>query len=97
VGFNIDRLRMKGDQLNVETQIQAFKTTELQRFQPAIPGCDMTTNYFTTKRLPKEVFAQYEGGKEEAMKKRRERRDADPKRQAKKREAKLEEVRPRAS
>ena len=90
IGFNVDRLRMKGDQLNVEAQIQNFKSTELTRFQPAIPGCDLCTNYFTVKQLPPVLFEQYEGGKAEGMKLRRARRDADPKRQARKREEKLE-------
>ena len=93
VGFLADKLRMRGDQLNVEAPLQNFREWELSRFQPLIPGMDVLVKTFKVKELPKVCFEGiYEGGKDEAMKKRRQMRDADPHRQEKKRLARLEEL-----
>ena len=79
IGFKLDRLRMRGQKLDLERQVQNFKDKELRRFQPAIEGCDVLTNYFTCKQLPPVVFDEfYAGGKKEAMEKRAKLRADDP-------------------
>jgi hypothetical protein len=91
VGFQIDRHRMRGDQLNVELPLQSFRQ-ELSRFHPLVPGMDVLVKNFRVKELPKFCFESYKGGKEEAMKKRRQMRNDDPERQEKRRLARLEEL-----
>ena len=93
IGFQVDRYRMRGDQLNVEIPLQNFRDWDLSRFQPLLPGMDILVKHFKVKELPKICFeGMYEGGKDEAMKKRRRLRDADPVRQEKKKLARLEEL-----
>ena len=90
VGFQVDRLRMRGNQLNIEQQLQNFRQSELTRFQPLINGMDLLVKSFRVKELPLICFSGvYEGGKIEGMKKRRMIRNSDPKRQEAKRIAKL--------
>mmetsp|Transcript_17743 Transcript_17743/g.21691 ORF Transcript_17743/g.21691 Transcript_17743/m.21691 type:complete len:850 (-) Transcript_17743:183-2732(-) len=90
VGFHVDRLRMRGDQLNIEQQLQNFREWELTRFQPLVDGMDILVKCFRVKELPLICFhGIYEGGKLEGMKKRRKIHDADPKRIEAKRRAKL--------
>ena len=92
VGFKIDTLRMRGNQLNIELQMSHFREWELSRFQPLVPGMDILVKTFECKSLPKICFGMYadEDGKEVAMKRRRLLRDSDPKRQERKRIRKLE-------
>lgn len=93
VGFEVDRLRMRGNQLNLEMALQNFREWELGRFQPLIPGMDILCKTFGVKELPKICFEGiYEDGKPEAMKKRRRIRDADPERQERKRQQRYEEL-----
>lgn len=93
VGFNVDVLRMRGNQLDIERQLQNFQKFELSKFNPLVNGMDVLVKNFKVKELPLICFDDvYEGGKLEAMKKRREFRDADPRRQQKKRNARLEEL-----
>jgi poly(A) polymerase len=92
VGFKVDTLRMRGNQLNIELQMSHFREWELSRFQPLVPGMDIVVKTFECKNLPRVCFEIYgeENGKEIAMKRRRMLRDADPKRQERKRLRKLE-------
>mmetsp|Transcript_20301 Transcript_20301/g.29897 ORF Transcript_20301/g.29897 Transcript_20301/m.29897 type:complete len:836 (+) Transcript_20301:53-2560(+) len=92
VGFHVDKLRMRGNQLDIERQMQNFSQWELSRFQPLIPGMDVLVKNFKVKELPLICFEIYDGGKFEAMKKRRKIRDADPRRQQAKKNARLEEL-----
>jgi hypothetical protein len=93
IGFQVDPLRMRGKQLNVEQPLQNFREWELSRFQPLVTGMDILVKSFTVKLLPKICYeGMYAGGKMEAMQKRRRMRDADPDRQEKKRQKKLEEL-----
>jgi poly(A) polymerase len=92
VGFHVDKLRMRGNQLDIERQMQNFSQWELSRFQPLIPGMDVLVKNFKVKELPLICFEIYEGGKFEAMRKRRKMRDADPRRQQAKKNARLEEL-----
>ncbi|CAB9502208.1 Nuclear poly(A) polymerase [Seminavis robusta] len=93
IGFAVDKLRMRGDQLNVEQQLHNFREWELSRFRDIVPGMDVCAKTFRVKELPQVCFdGIYEGGKAEAMKKRRDRLEADPKRQEKKRLARLAEL-----
>lgn len=41
VGFQIDKLRMRGRELNVELPLQNFREWELARFQPLVTGMDI--------------------------------------------------------
>mmetsp|Transcript_57478 Transcript_57478/g.171484 ORF Transcript_57478/g.171484 Transcript_57478/m.171484 type:complete len:875 (-) Transcript_57478:148-2772(-) len=95
VGFRVDRYRMRGDQLNVEQQMQKFRQFELSRFEPLIPGMDIYVRCFGVKSLPLGCFEMYEGGKVGAMKRRRQLRDADPRRQEAKRVARLAQLKAR--
>lgn len=92
VGFKVDTLRMRGNQLNIELQMSHFREWELSRFQPLVPGMDILVKSFECKHLPKICFEIYgeTNGKEIAMKRRRMLRDSDPKRQERKRLRKLE-------
>jgi hypothetical protein len=93
IGFQIDKLRMRGEQLNVEMPLQNFREWDLSRYQPLIPGMDLLVKSFKCTTLPKICFEGiYDGGKFEAMKKRRQIRDTDPIRQEKKRVERLEEL-----
>eukprot|EP00814_Leptocylindrus_danicus_P009987 CAMPEP_0116013052 /NCGR_PEP_ID=MMETSP0321-20121206/5495_1 /TAXON_ID=163516 /ORGANISM="Leptocylindrus danicus var. danicus, Strain B650" /LENGTH=722 /DNA_ID=CAMNT_0003482525 /DNA_START=32 /DNA_END=2201 /DNA_ORIENTATION=- len=86
IGFRIDKLRIRGKELNIEQQIHTFKETDLKRFQPLLPGQDIVVGCYKVKELPRIVFeGTYENGKEEAMKVRRKRMDEDPKRIERKR------------
>mmetsp|Transcript_7392 Transcript_7392/g.15206 ORF Transcript_7392/g.15206 Transcript_7392/m.15206 type:complete len:836 (+) Transcript_7392:35-2542(+) len=93
IGFRVDTLRMRGNQLDIERQLTNFRNFELSRFSPLVPGMDVLPRAFAVKELPKICFEGiYEGGKVAAMKRRRVLIEADPKRQeakAKKRLAKL--------
>jgi hypothetical protein len=91
IGFQVDHLRMRGKQLNVEQPLQNFREWELSRFQPLISGMDVLAKTFPVKLLPQVCFEDiYPGGKAEAMKKRRKMRNEDPERQEKKRQQRLE-------
>ena len=92
VGFQVDKLRMRGSQLNVELQMQHFRDWELSRFSPLVPGMDIMAKTFTCKHLPLICFEIYDGGKQAAMKRRRMLRDLDPKRQERRRANKLAEL-----
>ena len=92
VGFHVDKLRMRGSQLNVELQMSHFREWELSRFQPLVPGMDVLVKSFSCKALPRICFEIYDGGKDAAMKRRRMLMDADPKRQERKRIRKLNEL-----
>jgi hypothetical protein len=84
---------MRGEQLNAEIAMQNFREWELARFQPLIPGMDVLVKTFKVKELPLICFdGMYDGGKTEAMKRRRELRNNDPVRQEKKRVRRLEEL-----
>ena len=92
LGFKVDTMRMRGSQLNVELSMNNFREWELSKFQPLIPGMDLVVKSFHVKELPKEVFESVGTTKVEAMKRRRRIRDADPKRQEKRRLRKLQEL-----
>lgn len=92
VGFQVDKLRMRGSQLNVELQMQHFRDWELSRFSPLVPGMDIMAKTFTCKHLPLICFEIYDGGKQSAMKRRRMLRDMDPKRKARRQANKLAEL-----
>jgi hypothetical protein len=92
VGFQVDKLRMRGTQLNIELQMSHFRDWELSRFQPLVTGMDILVKTFTCKNLPTICFEMYEGGKEGAMKRRRMLRNEDPKRQERRRLRKLAEL-----
>ena len=92
VGFKVDTMRMRGSQLNVELSMNNFREWELSKFQPLIPGMDLVVKSFHVKELPKEVFEAMGTTKLEAMKRRRQLRDADPKRQEQRRLHKLQEL-----
>ena len=95
IGFNVDVLRMRGSQLDIERQMQNFQK-DLSKFQPLVTGMDVLVKNFKVKELPLICFQDiYDGGKLEAMKKRRKIRDADPRRQKAKREKRLEELKAR--
>ncbi|KAL7490112.1 hypothetical protein ACHAW6_015874 [Cyclotella cf. meneghiniana] len=93
IGFRVDTLRMRGNQLDIERQLSNFRNFELSKFYPLVPGMDVLPRTFAVKELPKICFeGMYEGGKIAAMKRRRLLIEADPKRQeakAKKKLAKL--------
>jgi len=92
VGFQVDKLRMRGSQLNVELQMQHFRNWELSRFSPLVPGMDIMAKTFTCKHLPLTCFEMYDGGKQDAMKRRRMLRNIDPKRQERRRAKKLADL-----
>jgi hypothetical protein len=94
IGLLVDRHRMRGDQLNVETPLQNFREYELGRFHAIVPGMDIVFKDFKVKELPTICFADIyaHAGKVEAMKKRRKLRDADPVRLERKKAARLEEL-----
>jgi len=90
IGFRVDTMRMRGNQLDVERQLTNFRNYELSRFHPLIPGMDILPRSFCVKELPSICFDDiYEGGKVAAMKLRRKLIEADPKRQEAKNKKKL--------
>ena len=93
IGFRVDRLRMRGEQLDIERQLSNFRKFELARFHPLVQGMDILPKSFGVKELPTVCFdGTYDGGKVAAMKRRRSLIEADPKRieaKKKKRLAKL--------
>lgn len=95
VGFRVDTLRMRGNQLDVERQLSNFRNYELSRFYPLLPGMDILPRSFSVKELPTICFESYEGGKVSAMKRRRMLIEADPKRQEAKNKKKLVKLKKR--
>jgi hypothetical protein len=92
IGFQVDKLRMRGSQLNIELQMSHFRDWELTRFQPLVTGMDVLVKTFTCKTLPAICFDIYEGGKHVAMKRRRMLRNQDPKRQERRTAKRLAEL-----
>lgn len=93
IGFQIDALRMKGNQLNVEQQLQKFKEYELNKFYHLVSGQDVLFSAYHVKQLPTLVFdGAYIGGKALAMQRRKKMLEDDPKRAEVKRRAKLSEL-----
>jgi len=93
IGFQIDTFRMRGNQLNIEQQIQKFRDYELTKFQPLNNGMDLFVRSYKVNELPEFVFDDvYKGGKKEALKKRKIIRNSDPKRIEAKKLAKLKEL-----
>jgi len=93
IGFQIDALRMKGNQLNVEQQLQKFKEYELNKFYHLVAGQDVLFSAYHVKELPRSVFDEaYIGGKALAMQRRRKMLAEDPKRAEAKRRAKMSEL-----
>lgn len=89
VGFQVDKFRMRGTELNVELPLYNFREYNLSRYTTLVTGMDLMCKTFSCKELPKLIF---DGKKAQAMAKRRRIRDADPQRQEKKRLARLEEL-----
>ena len=90
IGFKVDTLRMRGNQLDLERQLANFRNYELSRFYPLVPGMDILPKSFGVKELPRMCFeGTYEGGKVAAMRRRRMLIEADPKRQEAKNKRKL--------
>lgn len=93
IGFQVDKHRMRGDQLNVEIPLHNFRDWDLSRFQPLITGCDILVKHFKVKELPTICFEGiYDGGKTAAMQKRRQSHDTDPARIERKKLARLVEL-----
>ena len=92
IGFQVDKLRMRGSQLNIELQMNHFRDWDLTRFQPLVTGMDVLVKTFTCKTLPAICFEMYEGGKPGAMKRRRMLRNQDPIRQKRRAAKRLEEL-----
>lgn len=97
VGFQVDTLRMRGRQLNVELQLNNFREWELTKFTPLVNGMDLVAKSFLVKELPRVCFESMGMTKEEAMKRRRQLRDADPRRQERKRLKRLNELKAKAA
>lgn len=95
VGFQIDKLRMRGKELNIEAQLHNFSQWELSKFQPLVPGMDMVAKSFRVKELPKVCFP--DGDKAAAMKRRRELREADPRLQIRRKERELQKKKAKLS
>ena len=90
IGFAVDTLRMRGNQLDLERQLANFRNYELSRFHPLVPGMDILPKSFGVKELPRMCFeGTYEGGKVAAMRRRRMLIEADPKRREAKNKRKL--------
>ena len=93
IGIHVDKVRMRGEQLNAEIPMHNFREWELARFHPLVPGMDVLVKSFKVKELPLICFENiYEGGKKEAMARRRELLNKDPARQERKRLKRLEEL-----
>mmetsp|Transcript_26100 Transcript_26100/g.38611 ORF Transcript_26100/g.38611 Transcript_26100/m.38611 type:complete len:833 (+) Transcript_26100:89-2587(+) len=96
VGFQIDTLRMRGRQLNIELQLSNFREWELSKFMPFVTGMDLVAKSFTVKELPTLCFETFMNvSKIEAMQRRKALRKADPRRQEKKRLRRLQELKAR--
>jgi hypothetical protein len=93
VGFQVDKLRMRGSQLNIELQMNNFRNWELSRYHSLVTGMDILVKTFTCKTLPGICFEMYEGGKPVAMKRRRVLRNNDPKRIERRKAKRLTELR----
>jgi len=94
IGIRVDKGRMRGEQLNAEIPMHNFREWELSRFNPLVPGMDVLVKTFKVKELPLICFEKiYDGGKKEAMERRRELLSKDPARQERKRLRRLEELR----
>ena len=94
IGIHVDKGRMRGEQLNAEIPMHNFREWELARFNPLVPGMDILVKSFKVKELPLICFDKmYEGGKQEAMARRRELLNKDVARQERKRVKRLEELR----
>lgn len=91
IGFNVDAFRMRGNDLNIEQQIHYFKEGDLRRYPSLVNGQDIVFGCHKVKELPRIVFSEYDGSKEEAMKLRRQKLDTDPKRIEAKRLRELKE------
>lgn len=90
IGFRVDKLRMRGEQLDIERQLSNFRKLELGRFYPLVQGMDVLPKTYVVKELPTICFeGMYEGGKIEAMKRRRKLIEADPKHVEQKNKKKL--------
>jgi Poly(A) polymerase central domain/Poly(A) polymerase predicted RNA binding domain len=92
IGFQVDKLRMRGNELNVELQMKRFRDKDLSRYSDFVEGMDVLTKCFKCKNLPTVCFEFYEGGKPAAMQRRRMLRDADPTRQERRNKRKLAEM-----
>ena len=92
IGFQVDKLRMRGNELNVELQMKRFRDKDLSRYSDFVEGMDILTKCFKCKHLPSICFEMYDGGKTAAMKRRRMLRDADPIRQERRNKRKLAEM-----
>ena len=90
IGFLLDKLRMRGNLLNVEQQFQNFSSWELSRFTGMEPGMDIMCQRFTVKTLPQICFPN--GTKVQAMKRRKQIRKNDPKRIQARKLAKLQSL-----
>ena len=93
IGFQVDMLRMRGGQLNLELQLNNFREWELTKYTQIVQGMDLVARSFKVKEMPRICFESMGMTKEEAMKRRRELRNADPRRQEKKRLKRLNELR----
>lgn len=78
--------------MNIEGPLQNFREYELGRFNPIVQGMDIIFKDFKVKELPKLCFEDIYTSKQEAMKKRRKMRDADPARIERKKTARLNEL-----
>ena len=94
IGVHVDKARMRGEQLNAEIPFRNFQAWDLSKFHPLVPGMDVLVSNFKVKELPLLCSENlYEGGKKEAMARRRELLDNDPTRRERKRLKRLEELR----
>ena len=55
IGFRVDALRMRGNQLDIERQLSNFRNYELSKFHPSVAGMDVLPRTFSVKELPKIV------------------------------------------
>ena len=55
IGFRVDALRMRGNQLDIERQLSNFRNYELSKFHPSVAGMDVLPRTFAVKELPKIV------------------------------------------
>ena len=93
IGFQVDTLRMRGNELNLEQQLQYFKDNDLSRFSGFVSGMDIYLRYYKVNSLPRIVFeGMYSGGKDEAMRKKKHLRESDPKWIEAKRKSKLAQL-----
>ena len=96
IGFRVDTMRMRGNQLDIERQLTNFRSYDLVKFHPLVPGMDILPRSFSVKELPTICFEGiYEGGKVAAMKRRRKLIEADPKHKEEKHKKKLAKLKKR--